>query len=72
MKKEFQYSSSFLVRASIFPFFCAREPHLSPVSCTFIRVLVYFALGGGGGGGGGRGGEVVLSEAIENCMSVNR
>ena len=68
MKKEFQYSSSFLVRASIFPFFCAREPHLSPVSCTFIRVLVYFALGGGGGGGG----EVGLSGAIENCMSVNR
>ena len=32
-----------------------------------FRVLVYFALGVGGGGGGG----VVLSEAIENCMSVN-
>ena len=35
-----------------------------------FRVLVYFALGVGGGGGEGGGG-VVLSEAIENCMSVN-
>lgn len=88
MKREFQYSPSFLctgttpVTRELYLFSVAREPYLSPVTCTlfFARVpylspvsCTFFAFwfispwGLGGGGGGG----VVLSEAIENCMSVN-
>lgn len=55
------------VTLELYLFFCCTGT--TPVTrelYLFSRIGL-FRLGGGGGGGGG----VVLSEAIENCMSVN-